>query len=532
MDTLFYNGNIITLHNSDPKPEAVLVRDDKILATGFFHLLKNQATNPEIIDLKQNILLPAFTDAHTHFIETANHRLTINLIDCKSDDDLYQRLKDYRKNVYNEQVLDIATNCSSALFTSHKSQATSHWLKGFGWEKRIFDKYPTINKTLLDKVFPDVPVSLASRDLHANLCNSKVLELIGANKPGFTAEGIEIGRFSNGEPNGYLYENSWSLLAKYIPKLDLSLLTKLVKEQISDCHKMGLCGVHSLETVAAARLAEEVSRDSSFYFTWYYLEDENLKFKKESNLEGHFVKDSSHFRNAGIKTFSDGSLGSDTAWLFEKDTHIDPEYLQNLYDIIENSHRQGVQIAVHAIGDFAVYHIASMMKAVNNKFPHKIKHRIEHLQAVRPEDIQLLKEANIHASMQSVHIKEDASLINKKWLKAKEYSFPIKSIMSSVEMALGSDTPVETLNPFEGIKYAVKRDNFLPKEAISIEEAIKAYTYKHHIIANKKITYGLIKTGQIANLMVIDKNLLTNIASFNNYTVEMMMVDGKIVYRK
>jgi predicted amidohydrolase YtcJ len=327
-----------------------------------------------------------------------------------------------------------------------------------------------------------------------------------------------------------------------MPEMDKKLLTKLIKEQISDCHKMGLCGVHSFESRSGAELVASIAPESNFYFTWYYLLDDELKLRKEPFSRRRFIKENSHFRNGGIKLFSDGSLNSDTAWMFEHKSPPEQSYLDNLYSLIAKAHQQDIQVAVHVIGDQAVHTLAKMIIKVNDNNPMMIllpvmivakkdylKHRLEHLQAVRPEDLRLLKKANVHASMQAIHIKEDEALIKQKWPVAKEYSFPLKSVMDTVEMALGSDAPVETLNPFEGIYQAVNRDNFLPNEAITVVEALKAYAYKHHIIANKKVNYGMIKGGQIANLIVVDKNLLTDLGSFKNYTTEMTMVDGVVV---
>jgi len=256
-----------------------------------------------------------------------------------------------------------------------------------------------------------------------------------------------------------------------------------------------------------------------------------------------FLPETEHFRNAGIKIFSDGALGSDTAWMlcdFNNKFEVKhKDYLNEIMSEMLAAYNQNIQFAVHVIGDLAVYMIASAVKRLNGisaKNPHiqkagVVKHRLEHLQAVNPKHIQLLKEANIHASMQPVHLKTDIELIKEKWKQAKEYSFPLKSISQHVELALGSDSPVETLNPFEGVRWAVNRNGFLEHEAISLEEALISYTYKHHIIANKKVTYGMIKKNQIANLIVIHKETFNDMNSFINET-ELTMINGKIIHRK
>ena len=185
MDYILHNFNSFENH------EAILIRDDKILDTGSFHFLKLVAVNPEIIDLQKNLLLPAFTDAHTHFVETARQPLTLNVSGCKTENDFYGKLLNYSDNY-------------RALLKEFGLKAPLLWIKGFGWEKQYVENFPQINRYMLDKVFPDIPVSIASRDLHANLCNSLALEISGVNSENYNNE-VEIGRFSDGSPNGFMF---------------------------------------------------------------------------------------------------------------------------------------------------------------------------------------------------------------------------------------------------------------------------------------------------------------------------------------
>jgi hypothetical protein len=323
------------------------------------------------------------------------------------------------------------------------------------------------------------------------------------------------------------------------PNLDNELHKKLIKELIGKCVKMGLCGVHSLESRKSAELVASICEEQHFYFTWYY-QDLKTKYDEIVDYKSLFLPESPHFRNGGIKLFSDGSLNSDTAWLFDIIGDVEPktskylnhEQIDRLEREICEAMSQNVPMAIHTIGDYAVNQIAKMLIKYNKcSTNNSIKHRLEHLQAVRPQDHSLLKEANIHASMQPVHMKSDVELIKQKWHQAKDYSFPLNSVSKYAELALGSDSPVETLNPFEGIKYATNRNGFLDAEAITLEEALKSYTYKHHLISNREITYGMIKENQIANLIIIKKETFDDNESYINET-ELTMIDGKIIHRK
>jgi len=222
MDYIFINGKILTM-TTGKQPEAVLVKGNKIHSLGSLHTLNKVATNPEIIDLHGNTLMPAMTDAHTHFVATAMHQMTLDVSGCQTEDEFYKRMVDYRDN--QESMLKG--------LGAEASPATTAWVQGFGWQKGLVDKYQNINNRLIDKVFPDIPVSIASKDLHANLVNSKVLEII--NNDCEILQYKQAPRYSD----GFLGEHSWTLLSKYRPDLNKALQKQLINRLINQCAKYG-----------------------------------------------------------------------------------------------------------------------------------------------------------------------------------------------------------------------------------------------------------------------------------------------------
>ncbi len=504
MDYIFFNGKIYNNYNI----ESVLVKGEDIAYTGSLFESKKRANNPVLIDLKGKLLLPALTDAHTHFVETAKHLLTLNVLDCYTADIFYQKLCNYRDN----------------------QQHNLPWITGYGWEKKYFQRFPEINKSMLDKVFPDIPVSIASKDLHANLCNTKALQVAGISASK-SYDGVVLGKTADGQLNGFLYEQSWTLLAQFIPKLDTCLQQKLIKQLVEKSWEFGLCGTHSFEDLNSAILAKHISEQLPFYFTWYYLDQRD---------KCNFLTESKRFLNGGIKLFSDGSMGSDTAWMFEKDNHKDiDQQLSEIENTINKADEQAIQVAVHAIGDLAVNRIAQIFKETYQNSKTQIQHRIEHLQAVRPEDMKLLKQANIHASMQLIHLKDDIAMIKEKWQQAQHYAFPLKSINDNkINLALGSDSPVETMNPFCGMYSALfrKQDNqtldetFLPKECLDIKQVIDAYAVNHFRVANKNIRYGKFMVGLKANLIIVQDFLANPNDILLDTKPVFTMIDGQVVY--
>ncbi|MCK9328758.1 MAG: amidohydrolase [Candidatus Cloacimonetes bacterium] len=504
MDYIFCNGNIY----GHKFCEAVLVRNEQILFTGSLFEAKVKANNPKYIDLKGKLLFPALTDSHTHFVQTAKNLLTIDLHNCNNAELFFKRLCDYREK-YNTKI---------------------EWILGYGWEKEHIDKFKDINRSMLDKVFPDIPVSLSSKDLHSTLCNSKALDIVGITKQS-NFEGIVIGKSSNGELNGFLYEQSWTVLSKYIPKFKNSLLSKLLRELIEKSWQFGLCGVHSFEDLDSAFLVKDILEELPFYCIWYYLDKIELC---------QFVNETRRFINGGIKLFSDGSMGSDSAWMFESQNTLNlEEQIISLKKDIAFYDNLNIQTSVHAIGDLAVNKMASIFREIYVNSKYKVQHRIEHLQAVRSEDLLLLKQAHIYASMQAIHLKNDIKMINDKWKVAKDYAFPLKSMYDNdIILSLGSDSPVETLNPFVGMYSAINRkadndasnETFLKNECLTLDETIKAYSINHFRVANKDIKYGLIEKGLQANLIIIDDITRSPIDILLDIKPYLTMIDGHIVY--
>ena len=453
-------------------PEAVLIKDNRIQAIGSYHYLRSIANRPQKIDLEGRILLPAFTDAHTHFVETAKHQLILNVVHQNSEQDFILCLANYRNN-----------------------NPLQQWISGFGWDRATIDQ--RISHITIDRIFPDQPVTIVSKDLHSVLINTAAMKILGLNHK---------------HQRGFLYEWDPKEIDKYRPPIEQDLLASLVTRLIQKCHKNGLCGVHTIEQQVDAQLLAKLSDSQNFYFTVYYYDYQAI-----------FAKESSHFRNGGLKVFADGTLGSDSAWMFSNPKQVDNGRLKKIKRVLEFAETNNLQVAIHTIGDYSTMLIANILKEMKPK----VQHRLEHLQAVRPEDLSLLKDIGIHASMQAIHIQHDASLIEKKWTIAKKYAYPLNSINKITYLALGSDSPVETLNPFAGIFYAT-HNCF---EVLSLEDALASYTYKHHIVANQNRISGKIEKNNLANLIVINKNAFQEFNTFLD-EVDITIIDGVIVHEK
>ncbi len=522
MKTLFFNGVIKTLDKSGLIAEAIIINKNKIVEIGkTADLIKNIKQTDTKIDLKGRMMLPGFVDTHTHFYEVALREIMIDLTSVSTIESFRKRLLEYRKQMSPE----------------------IEWISGSGWEKDDFSNCKSFNKTLLDEVFPDIPVSLSSKDLHTKLCNSKALQLAGITRDTLSPQGGEIGRFSNGEPDGFLYEKAWVFINKVEPQINYKLKKRIVKQLISDSFKNGLTAVHVMENSDAANLYQEiVKEDHNFRFFWHFPSND-LDEIIAQNIKSY--TGSKFFFYCGMKIFMDGSVGSQTAFMstpYPDDKSnfgslsMNPEQLTNLMIKATNN---AISSSIHAIGDKCIEIVIDVIENVNKITGTKLPHRIEHLQCINPTDILRLKKLNIFCAVQPIHIQGDVEITKKYWPKHEKKVYSLRTLLDNkINLCFGSDAPVETMNPFCGIYSAIQRkfrnnpqnESWLPEQKISIDEAIEGYTIKAAESVFLDKNFGSIEINKIADLIVIDDYRKEKDEFWLDAQSLMTIVDGKIVY--
>ena len=540
-DLIITNGRIYTMDASLPLAEAVAVAGDRILAVGTeseIATLRRPTTDQ--LDLRGRSLLPAFSDSHIHLLNTARARQRMDLSKARSRQDA------------------AATVAQRAAETP-----AGHWLIGNGWNRNIWHDTALPTKRDLDRAAPDTPVVLNSKDLHSMWVNSRALAQAGINAstpdpPG----GLIVREAGSGEPSGILLERACTMVSRVYPPPSVADCVDAIKSAIPMAWQAGITGIHQMgdkPDCLAFRAFQQMHQEGELDLrVLYYFPRESLETVTRLGLRSGFGDQ--RLRIGGIKLFADGSLGSHSAWMlepFEDEPDNrgvpwhEPEELQAL---VRKASDGGLAVAVHALGDranretikaIAMARQAAQESSLSKSGPTQVRlrHRIEHAQLLHPDDIPLLAEWQIIASMQPVHCPSDVSMAVRHWGEPRcAGAYAWRSVLDcGARLAFGSDAPVESLDVLTGIQAAVTRrpaggshdpDVWHPEQRVSAVQAVHAYTMGAAYAAGEEHWRGSVSPGKLADMIVLSNDIFRcpamDIAAAR---VDLTLFGGRIVHQ-
>jgi predicted amidohydrolase YtcJ len=506
---LLFNGNVLTLSPKLARCEAVVLQDGKVVACGTSRDLKAQyRTVDQYIDLEQKTVLPGFIDTHAHLTATGFNTLGIDLSDLHSIADMQRSLEAYAKQI-----------------------PAGEWFFGHRFDDSVLaeKRYPT--RCDLDKAVPNHPIYILRRDGHSCVVNSLALKLI--NLP--DTDGVERDEQTK-EPTGVMRRAA------------VGLVSEQMSSQISDA--LRLQGIHTAVQAAIAKgittvHALEGGRETAEKKLAVLLKHENdLPLRI---VLYHQTCDVSRVQRAGLPRIGgclliDGSIGSRTAALTQPFSD-DPEnrgalYFADaeLYEFIENAHRAGLQIAMHALGDRAIDQLLRTYRQVLAKHPRgDHRHRIEHYVLPRPEQIPQTAELELVLAMQPAFDYlwggEHQLYAARLGVSRSLFSNPLRTILAAgLKVAGGSDSYVTPMDPMLGIHAAVNHHSH--DQRVSVSEALHMYTTAAAYAAFEENQKGTIEPGKLADLVVLAKNPYeVPKAELKDVNVVMTICRGEIVYQ-
>ncbi len=530
-DLVLYNGKLHTQDPAYPQATAVAIGEGRILAVGRDAEIEPLAgPNTQTIDLKGRLVLPGLTDCHIHFLAYALRRSQV-ILDGVDD---WQEVR-------------------RRILAGVERTAPGRWVLGGGWNQNLWGDGTFPSKADLDDISPRNPVALSRTDGHSLWVNSLALE-----KAGITAETPDPPKSridrdpDSGEPTGILREwEAIRLIREIIPEPNDESIAAALRESIAEAHRLGLTAIHEMrverEKTPALRAFLRLRQQGELLLrVACMIAVEHLDEAITLGL-GSGLGDAT-LRIGGVKLFADGSMGSGTAWMLEPFEGSDDNYglaitpQEELLDVARRAHAAGLSLAIHAIGDRAIREVLDVLSQIQGGRPSALRHRIEHVQCIHPDDIHRPAQLGVIASMQPPHIMDDWAVADRVWGQRGRYAYAFRSLLDAgTNLAFGSDCPVAPLNPLLGIQAAVLRQDrkgkpeggWYPAERLTVAEAVRGYTLGAAYAVGLEDVLGSISPGKLADMVVLSRDIFTiPPEEISDTQVDYTIFDGQVVYRR
>ncbi|WP_295794413.1 amidohydrolase [Mucilaginibacter sp.] len=520
-DLLVKNAVVYTVDDKFSTADAFVVTAGKIVAVGRADSLQEKYNAHEVVDAGGKAVYPGFIDAHAHFYEYGLGLQEAALDDTKSW----------------QEVVDSVQ--------SFAAKNPEGWIVGRGWDQNKWKVKEFPNKAKLDSLFPARPVILSRIDGHAVMVNQAALNLAGV-KPGQTIIGGKIETI-NGKLTGLMIDNAEGIITRKIPPPTEQVTQKAFMEAQQNCFAVGLttvddCGLPYTMVNTIAQLQHK----GTLKMRMYVMLSDNADNYDYLFKRGAYKTPSLNVR--AFKVYADGALGSRGACLLKPyaDQKNWSGFLlsqqKHYEEVAQKIAAHGFQMCTHAIGDSAnrvilkVY--ASVLKGKNDK-----RWRIEHSQIVAPEDVKLFGEYSVIPSVQPTHATSDMNWAGTRLGKQRLKSgYAYKQLLDQNGwMPLGTDFPVENINPMYTFYAAVERKDlkglpeggFQMENAISRKEALQGMTIWAAKANFEEKEKGSIEPGKFADFVILDDDIMkANGSALPKIKVLKTFINGEQVYAK
>jgi predicted amidohydrolase YtcJ len=496
VDLIVSNANIYTVDEDFSKATGIAIKDGKFVEVGDTDEINKKYTAQNSFDAQGKTIVPGLIDAHCHFYGLGQNQQVVDLVGTQSYEEVMERVVAFQK------------------------ERPSNFIRGRGWDQNDWEvkEFPTKDK--LDELFPDTPVALERVDGHAYLVNQKALDMAGITAETKT-EGGEIVK-ENGKITGVLVDNPMGLIDQVIPKASLAQSIQALKDAEAISLDYGLTTVNDaglpreiVELIDSLQQAGELSIRVYAMISNY---PENLDYFLEKGI----IK-TNQLNVRSVKVYGDGALGSRGAAL--RDHYSDkPGHFGAMVTPVDQieamAHRiaeTDYQMNTHAIGDSAnIVVLRAYEKALKGRTDRRWK--VEHAQVISPSDFNYF-EKGIIPSVQPTHATSDMYWAEDRLGKERiKGAYAYKDLLNKAGLvALGTDFPVEQVNPFLTFYAAVARQDvaqypeggFQMENALSREETLKGMTIWAAYSNFEEEEKGSIEPGKFADFVILSDDIMT-----------------------
>ena len=518
--------------------EAIGIRGGKVAFAGSAVSLETRA-DPHTLRVQLEpgeIAIPGLTDAHLHVIDAA---LAMHQVDLSS-------------------AATIDAGLERIAAAAHRIPAPG-WILGGGWDHRRWGGWPTA--AALERAAPGRLVALRSFDHHAAWVSRAALAAAGIDRSTPDPDGGMIRRDADGEPDGALLENASGLVVDRIPPPEAAAVASAIQELGHELLMLGVVGAHDPRFLApdpgnrAFDIYAALAEDGDLPIRVHVgvradgLNDAIRRgYKSGDLLGGPDGKRGGRLTMGWLKLFADGTLASRTAALLEPveggtDRGMFTTPPDQMAELAGRAAAAGIATKIHAIGDAAVRTALDILGPTAGSV--KLMPRLEHVQLCHPDDRARFAALGIAASVQPVHLRDDAATARLFWGdRAEANGYTWRSLLDAgAVVAFGTDAPVEPIDPWPGIAMAVLRRDpswgedaapFGPDEMLTLEQSLRAATVGPHLSA-KDMLGGRLVPGARADMIVLPaapREGGERAAAFAEVRPRLVMLDGEVVIER
>lgn len=496
VDLIIHNANIHTMDETNDISQAIAIKDGKIVELGPERQILNKYSADEIIDAEGKDIYPGLTDCHGHILSYADQKLSVDLVGAKSMDEVLFRTEKYQSKHHRKFIL------------------------GRGWDQSLWGTTEFPTNESLNKQFPDIPVCLIRIDGHALLANDKLLEMAGINSESNIEGGII--HLKNGKCTGFLVDNAMLPVQNLVPEYPVKEKISAILEIQEELLQYGITGVHEagidFEDIELFKNLIDQHGLTINVYAMLMPSEKNISF-----AEKHGIYSYKNLLIRSFKVMGDGALGSRGAFL-KHDYEDEPGHKGVLTNSVEFMNRVasiamkfGYQMNTHAIGDSTNKIMLKMYERIFSENPDH-RWRIEHAQVVDPSDFSLFSKYGVFPSVQPSHAVSD-----QRWAEARigvnrmKGAYAYRTLLDHYGMlAIGTDFPIEYIDPFNTIHAAVRRQNqenypaggFYIDQSITLEQCLKGMTIWAAFASFQENELGSLEKGKDATLVIFDEPIV------------------------